>query len=441
MGCDMVVALARATADGQTLFGHNSNRPRGEAQTVVRTPARSHAVGEKVRTPALELPQARQTYAVLAGRPAGVWGYQHGVNEHGVCAGVSAVRTRLAAAAPGLSGTDLVRLALERAASARQAVDVLTDLIARHGQGSTGEGGRHHDEEGAGDSSFLVADPREAYALEATGNHWVLQVVGAVRAASDVCHLRQDWDRISRGLADLAIHRGWWPENGSKLDFAGAMAREGGDNAASLRRWGRATLLLEQQSGQIDAVFLRRLLADHGEGAEPRPGMTLCQHASEEAPAGTAASLLVQLGPAEGPLPVAWCAFGPPCSSVYFPLFLEGDLPAGFEEDGTGAGCRLWRRTAALLAEAERDPTLRANLREGLGVLQERFEVEARDFANEALALRRRGAAHELHRLAGAFMQHNLESWENVCESFHLSEVGAGPAHPGGELYISGVVD
>ncbi|HZY83604.1 MAG TPA: carcinine hydrolase/isopenicillin-N N-acyltransferase family protein [Gemmataceae bacterium] len=437
MGCDMVVALARATADGQTLFGHNSNRPRGEAQAVVRTAGKDHTPGEKVRAPALELPEARHTHAVLANRPAGLWGYPHGVNEHGVCAGVTTVRTRLSAAGPGLSGTDLVRLALERAASACQAVDVLTDLITRHGQGSTGEAGRRHDEGGAGDCAFLVADGREAFALEATGNHWVLQVIGAVRAASDVCHLRQDWDRISRGLADLAIQRGWWPANGSKLDFAGALAREGGDSPASLRRWGRATLLLEQQSGQIDAAFLRRLLSDHGESAAAAPGTTLCQHGGP----ATAASLLAQVGADEGTVPVAWCAFGPPCSSLYFPLYLEGDLPAAFEDDGTGAGCRVWRRSSALLAEAERDPALMAGLGEDLAALQERFELEARDFAAEAQALKRRGTAHELHRLAGAFMQHNLESWENVCESFHLSEVGAGPGHAGGELYISGVVD
>jgi secernin len=436
----MVVALARATADGQTLFGHNSNRPHGEAQTLVRTPARCHAPGEKIRTPARELPQARQTYAVLAGRPAGLWGYQHGVNEHGVCAGVSAVRTRLADASAGLSGTDLVRLALERGATACQAVDVLTDLIGRHGQGSTGEAGLH-DEGGAGDNSFLVADAREAFALEATGRHWVLQVVGTVRAASDVCHLRQDWDRIARGLADLAIRQGRWPEDGSKLDFAGALALEGGDNAASLRRWGRATLLLEQQSGQIDFPFLRRLLSDHGEGTVTRPGMTLCGHAAGDASAGTAASLLAQVGAEAGAVPVAWCAFGPPCSSLYFPLFLDGELPAAFEEDGTAAGCRVWRRASALLAEAERDPALLAALREALAALQERFEVEAHDFAREARELKRRGAAHELHRLAGTFMQHNLESWENVCEPLHLSEVGASPGHAGGELYISGVVD
>ena len=438
MGCDMVVALPRATADGTALFGHNSNRPAGEAQALVRTAARSHAPGEKLRTPARELPQARQTFAVLANRPAGLWGYRHGVNEHGVCAGVTPIRTRLAEPSPGLSGTDLVRLALERAASARQAVDVLTDLITRHGQGSTGEAGRHHDEDGAADSAFLVADGQEAYALEATGRHWVLQVIGSVRAASDVCHLRQDWDRISRGLADLAIQRGWWPENGSKLDFAGALGLEGGDNAASLRRWGRATLLLEQQSGQIDAGFLRRLLSDHPEAAS-RPEITLCRHGAD-GPA-TAASLLVQLGPSAQAVPTAWCAFGPPCASVYFPLYLEGDLPAGFEEDGPGAGCRVWRRASALAAEAERDAGLRAALREATGALQERFEVEARDFANEARALKLRGAAPELHRLAGAFMQHNLESWEYVCDSLHLSEVSARQARPGGALHISGVVD
>src|SRR5262249_32606119 len=156
-----------------------------------------------------------------------------------------------------------------------------------------GEAGRHHDEDGAADSAFLVADGQEAYALEATGRHWVIQVIGTVRAASDVCHLRQDWDRISRGLADLAIQRGWWPESGSKPGFAAA-GGGGCDSGPGRRRGGRAPLLREQQSGQIDMVPLRRLLSDHGGGGAARPDMTLCRHGAGGS--ATAASLLAQVG-------------------------------------------------------------------------------------------------------------------------------------------------
>src|SRR5262245_59386560 len=124
MASDMMVALARATSDQHTFFGHNSNRPRGEGASLVRSPARSFAPGAMVERPWVHLPQTRHTWAVLAGRAGDEWGYQHGVNEKGVAVGHTPIRTRLEAEAPGLSGPDLVRLALERATSACQAVEV-----------------------------------------------------------------------------------------------------------------------------------------------------------------------------------------------------------------------------------------------------------------------------------------------------------------------------
>src|SRR6516164_5855052 len=121
MASDMVVALARATSDGQALFGHNHNRSARE-------------VPELVRTALYELPQVRQTLTVLGGRSAGQWGYSHGVNQAGVAVGLTRFRARLCGELPGLTGPALVRLALERAHGARQAVELLTDLISRHGQ-------------------------------------------------------------------------------------------------------------------------------------------------------------------------------------------------------------------------------------------------------------------------------------------------------------------
>src|SRR5262249_31431701 len=142
---------------------------------------------------------------------------------------------------------------------ARQAVELLTDLVCRHGQAPC-------EADDAAGSALLIADGTEAFVLAACGRHWALQAVGGVRALGEVCHVRQDWDRISRGLADLAIARGWWPGDGSKLDFGGAVCLEGPGTAASFRRWGQSTLKLEQQSGQIDVAFVRRLLADHSLG-------------------------------------------------------------------------------------------------------------------------------------------------------------------------------
>ena len=62
MASDMLVALARATPDRTTLFGHNSNGRRGEGATLVQTPGREHAPGEW-QVAATALPRLR-----IAGR-------------------------------------------------------------------------------------------------------------------------------------------------------------------------------------------------------------------------------------------------------------------------------------------------------------------------------------------------------------------------------------
>jgi secernin len=448
----MVVALARATVNGCTHFGHNCSRPRGEGQALARVPGRGFAPGETVQTTSLTIPQVRHTNTVLAGRCPGLWGYQQGVNEHGVTIGVTSIRTRLKNDQPGLTGTDLVRLALERAASARQAVDVVTDLIGRHGQSGFSAGAG----EDAFDSSFLLADCREAFALEVCGSHWALQAIQEVRAASDRCHLRQDWDRISRGLSDLVISRGWWPENGSKVDFAGSLAVEGDGGAAGLRRWGRATLLLEQQNGQIDAPFLRRLLSDHAQpAAAPRVGRphlraasapsaeavgapdpsaatgSLCQHATGSA-AVTATSLIAQLGEPPGHLPFVWWAFGTPCLSVYFPVFFDGDLPAAFQPD-EATGCLLWRQATRLQADRRQQQALR----QALFGLQEKFDEETRVFLSEATVLKHGGAAEELKRLTESFMQHNLEGWSGLYDEFCRPEDRPAPVRSVSEPFYS----
>jgi secernin len=365
----------------------------------------------------LELPQTRHRFTVLGNRAAGAWGYQQGVNEHGVAAGATSVFSRVECDRPGLMGPDLVRLVLERASNALQGIDLATDLIARHGQGG-------HDDEDGGcrDCALLIADRREAYLLSAAGSHWAVQEVAAVRAATSICHLRQDWNRVSRGLSDLVLERGWWPEDGSKIDFEGTVGEGGPPSSGGLRRWGHATLLLEEQNGHIDGHFLRRLLSDHYEGcldeADPcypqAHDNTLCQHASNANSSETAVSLIADLGVESRPTPIAWWAFGPPCQGVYFPIVFAGDLPAEFSGEGPGAIDSVWRRTRRLNRGIARDPGRRQQVCEMMSQLQTRFDQAAHDYLDEADNLRQHGDTFEMHRLATAFMQHNLERFEEA---------------------------
>src|ERR1051325_2661055 len=109
MGCDMVVALDRATAQGRTLFGQNTGRPVPDRLRLHRNPARAFAPGETVSTGLVELPQCRSTFTVVGTQAAGMWGLFNGINEKHVAIGCAHVRTRLGDSKQGLRATDLVR--------------------------------------------------------------------------------------------------------------------------------------------------------------------------------------------------------------------------------------------------------------------------------------------------------------------------------------------
>jgi hypothetical protein len=406
MDSEMLAALPRAAADGQTLLAHHSRRPAGQAHTLTQQPGRDNAFGESALINGLRLPQPRRTHAVVGARAGRRWGLDHGLNEHGLAAGQVRYRSRLSAPAP-LAGPDLVRLALERCAGALQAVELVGDLIARHGQGEAGPDGR------AADCALLLADRREAFLLVAAGGHWAVQEARQVRAAGAACHVRADWDRVSRGLADLVISRGWWPEDGSKIDFEGTVGA-GGDLAPALLRWGQTTRLLEEQNGRLDVGLLRRLLAELAGAAEG-----LLPHLPPPPPAVEWAGLVAWCGE----VPVAWCSLGPADACVWLPLLPGGDLPAALTEaDG------LRRRAERLAALARCSDEAAAATRAGLAQIQHRLDNETRDFAADAAG--QRGDAAGLRRRAGLFMEHALERYDDAARAL-LAEARP-PRRPAG---------
>src|SRR4029077_20341912 len=168
--------------------------------------AKEHAPGELVDHARATLPQVKRTARVLGWENPGAWGLVFGCNEHQVSVGVSRWKSRLAKSPTGFEGSDLVRLALERSTSARLAKDVLGDLIERFGQSD-------------GDHVFLLADAKESFVVEAAGSHWAIQECQKTRAVSDAGLIRQDWQRLSRGLAEHVIENGWGQCDGSKMDF------------------------------------------------------------------------------------------------------------------------------------------------------------------------------------------------------------------------------
>jgi hypothetical protein len=392
MASDLFVALGQATANRSTLFAANHYARASQRQRLQLVPGGQHPPDEFVRVAYIRLPQARQTCTVLGQQPDGCWGFTHGINEHGVAVGVTGWHSRLPVVGGGLTGTDLARLALERGHTALSALDVLTDLITRHGQ--CPEAGTR----APTDNIFLVADHKEAFVVEAAGRYWAVMECRQVRAITDVALIRQDWQRLSRGLSALTIDNGWWDGDGSKLDFAGCLDAQVPAHSAARRRWGRATLALEQQNGAIDAAYLRRMLFDHYDSNRAS--------LAHRPPADLAASVTVALARPEEPA-LAWCALGAPQGAVYLPVWIDGDLPAALH-GASPEGIDIWEQTRDLRALADEGEE-RARLSEALERLQTTFEHDVEAQLPAMRALKRDGDAARLKHQTTALMQRHIE--------------------------------
>jgi secernin len=256
--CDTLVALGNSTADGSVILAKNSDREPNEAQALTCVPRTRHAPGSIVRCTYLELPQVAETNEVLLCRPFWMWGAEMGCNDHGVAIGNEAVFTREPyGKEPGLIGMDMLRLALERAGTARQALDVIVELLEAYGQGGNC-GYRHklyyH-------NSFLIADPAEAWVLETAGRHWAAERVRDVRTISNGLTI-DDADLPSPGPDRAADAKGW-----AQCYADPFMTRMDGCGARRLR----SMALLRAQPGQIAVQTMMATLRDHGQAAAGDP--------------------------------------------------------------------------------------------------------------------------------------------------------------------------
>jgi dipeptidase len=229
----------RLTDDGP-LFAKNSDRDPNEAQVLEWHARAEHPVGARVPCTWIEIPQVRHTNAVLLSRPFWMWGAEIGANEHGVVIGNEAVFTTEPYDTVGLTGMDLLRLALERAGTAEEAVATIVDLLEEHGQGG---GCGHEQRDFTYHNSFLVADPDGAVVVETAGRRWATEVVaGPARSISNALTIEPFADtyrqRIKTRVSGAAHRRACTTERATAATSPGelmTMLRDHGPNRSRPR--------------------------------------------------------------------------------------------------------------------------------------------------------------------------------------------------------------
>src|SRR5579884_2226264 len=176
---------------------------------------------------------------------------------------------------------------------------------------------------------------------------------------------------------------------------------------------------------------MRRLLSDHYEGtdfevdplAQLQGPVPLCSHGHNLSRRATAASFVTALTRRADRLPVAWCAFGPPCLTAYLPVFVDGELPLALTHAARTQDRGLWQRVQLLADYLYQAPQEWARFRDDFARLQTVYDQEAAEFASEGAALKARGATAEVERLAGLYMQHAIEQFEAVLAA-HRTRAG-----------------
>ena len=336
--CDLLVGLGSMTAAGTALYAKASDRPPHEPQRLEWHPPRRDR-GEQATTHVAVAPAPADTIGWLGSRPGWCWGAEHGVNEAGVAAGNATIYTRddPRGVEPALIGMDLVRLALERGATAKEAVGVITSMLEEYGQGGSG----HYGVDRPYWSSFLLADPGDAYVIETSWRTCAIERVSVARAIS----------------------------NRTTIPGFDAEHRHPGQPVERLvdPRWRASTALLER--ADLDVAALQEHLRGH-DGCE---GYSICMHVPDiEA---TTAAMVAELPFAGRPL--LHCSAGSTCSSLFVPIYvgrplgepiawerfarltpshrpalaeLESELAVDVVDDDAWAS-EMWRRVGAALDE------------------------------------------------------------------------------------------
>lgn len=222
LACTNLIAGKGATADGSVMMTYSADSHNLYGH-LHHSPAAKHAPGtmREIRDwdtnkPLGSIPQVAETYNVVGN-----------MNEHQVVIGESTWGGR-----PELEDTtgqavmdygSLIYVALERSKSAREAIDVMTDLVSKYGYASEGE-------------SFTIADKNEVWVMDMIGKGaekgavWI-----AVRIPDDAISGHANEPRIrkvnlkdknnvkySKDMISFARKRGYFSGKDEDFSFADA---------------------------------------------------------------------------------------------------------------------------------------------------------------------------------------------------------------------------
>lgn len=345
--CDTMVALGHTTVDGRVCFAKNSDRQPNEPHILIQIPRRHYAPGSRLQCTYMEVEQVEETFSVLLLKPSWIWGCEMGCNEFGLNIGNEAVFTREKYGETGLTGMDMIRLALERCRDSKSALNLMTDLLERYGQG----GNCGYQKPFTYHNSFLIADKKEAWVLETAGKYWAAEKVTDIRSISNGLSIGNTLDCSHQDLITHAQQKGWC-KSADDFDFARCYKDPlytyfSGSNERS----GACRQELLKQRGSIDAPLLMSTLRTHHPAVEGRQFekaslKSVCMHAGGIIGDHTTGSYVASLG--EQGCTYWVTGASTPCLAVFKPLWFMDQNPVLFNEEQQADAVAYWQKREQL---------------------------------------------------------------------------------------------
>ena len=340
--CDTMVALGGVTKSGHTIFAKNSDREPNEPQVLLRIPRKKYdlSVCPKLKTTYIELEQAEETNEIVISKPSWMWGCEMGFNEFSVIIGNEAVFTKEKYAKTGLTGMDMIRLALERTKTAKEAVDYIIYLLGRYGQG----GNCGYTEKMEYHNAFIVADKTGAYVLETAGPYWVMKKVKDFYSISNGLTIETDFDACHPELVKDCISKNKCTcreDLNFKEIFSDSLFTQ---FSGCKQRRPLSMELLERAKGGITVDTMMTALRTHQDGCgdnfKKGSMKNLCVHGGGLVSSQTTASLVGEL---KDNSEYRYTGSSLPCVSVFKPFVFGSDFEL-FKEEEQEKGVAYWTK-------------------------------------------------------------------------------------------------
>lgn len=329
--CDTLVALGNSTKNGKVIFAKNSDREPDEPAEILHIHRTKHPAGSEVETTYITIQQVRETAEVVLCRPIWIWGAEMGANEYGVTIGNEEITTKEKRRKEGgLIGMDLLRLGLERGKTAKEALEVMIDLLELFEQG----GNCGYRSKVSYHNSFLIADKKDAWVLETADNYWIAEQVKDVRSISNTLSIRGIGDMRHPELVEHAVKKGWCKDP-EKFDFQEHYKGKYHIReifALGRKRYKRSSSLLSKNKGKIDAKIMMSILRDHipeKENWNPARNASfksIGNHARDFVTRSQSTISMVSV--LDEKIQTHWITgSSAPCTSIFKPFFLPGGMP------------------------------------------------------------------------------------------------------------------